>query len=612
MLTSFTAHGICLHKIFTGTLLMLCLPLAQASNERNQVQVAHGEKLRAFLERVDNDDLQLNPIARLGRGDFRHADEYGDLISDAFFAQAEKKLREQLKASRAIHRTRLSVQDRIAFDTWRYLAEYALRSFSEGHSQVTRQLPVDHLFGHHLTFQQLSSGNSVARFETIKDYEDGLRRFDGFVVYLNRAVQRMREGLAAGRVQPRFITQNVIRQLDRALDMPVAESAFFAPARNMPATFTEAEKARLRSAYEADISQKIYPALANLRNFMSGRYLAAGRIDKPGLAGMKGGARLYDYVLESHTTIAIPATEIHAIGLREVARIRREMEVVRKQLGFEGNLAEFFDHVKSNERFRYPTREAVFAHYGEIGARVDQAYSTFFNVKPRSALEIKPYPPEQEGSGGGAYYLVGSPDGKRPGTFFINLGKLEDHSKSRATALYLHEAVPGHHVQGSLAQENTALPPVLRFNWNPGYGEGWALYAEWLGTEMGMYDDPMQYFGRLDMEIFRAVRLVVDTGLHAKAWSREQAVAFMRENTSLPTSLIEQEVDRYIVWPGQAVSYKVGELFIRRLRSQAEKALGRGFDVRAFHDQVLNTGALPLHVLEQKVNDWIAQSKSAQ
>jgi uncharacterized protein (DUF885 family) len=589
----------------------LQLTCAHSAGDAKASETAEGKKLTAFLERVDNEDLKLNPQARLGRGDFRFAGEYGDLISDAFFAEAEKKLRTQLKDSRSLQRDKLGLQERIALDTWTYLAEYTLRSYTDGHSQITRQLPVDQLFGHHLTFQQLSSGSSVARFETVKDYEDGLKRFDGFVLYLNRATGRMREGLAAGRTQPRFITQNVITQLNRAIDTPVIESPFYAPIKSLPATFSAADKTRFARAYENSIRTKIYPALNRLRTFMSGRYLEAGRVDKPGLAGMKSGAALYDYVLESHTTIAIPATEIHELGLREVARIRAEMNDIRVKLGFSGTLTEFFEHVKTNEIFRYVSRDAVFAHYRDIAAKVDAVYPRLFNSRPKSALDIKPYPPEQETSGGGAYYLVGTPDGKRPGTFFINLGKLEDQSKPRATALFLHEAVPGHHVQGSLAQENTSLPPVLRFTWNPGYGEGWALYAEWLGAEMGLYDDPMQYFGRLDMEIFRAVRLVVDTGLHAKAWTREQAIGYMRENTSLPANLIEQEVDRYIVWPGQAVSYKVGEIFIRQLRSKAENALGAKFDIRAFHDQVLNTGALPLRVLERKVDDWIARTKSA-
>jgi uncharacterized protein (DUF885 family) len=570
---------------------------------------AEGKKLTAFLKRADAADLKLTPQARLGRGDFRFAGEYGDLISDTFFAKAETQLRAQIRESRAIRRDMLDVQERIALDTWSYLADYALRSYTDGHSRVTRQLPIDHLFGHHLTFQQLSSGSSVARFETLKDYEDGLKRFDGFVVYLNRATLRMREGLAAGRVQPRFITQRVVDQLQRAVDTPVVDSPFYAPIKALPASFSAADKARLTRAYEAAVRRKIYPALKNLREFMAGQYLMAGRVDSPGLAGMPGGAALYDYVLESHTTIAMPAGDIHELGIREVARIRSEMNTVREKVNFNGTLAEFFEHVKTNESFRYPSRDAVFAHYRDIAAQVDAAYPRLFNSKPKSALEIKAYPPELESSGGGAYYLVGTPDGKRPGAFYVNLGKLEDVSKPRATALFLHEAVPGHHVQGSLAQENVSLPPVLRFTWNPGYGEGWALYAEWLGSEMGLYEDSMQYFGRLDMEIFRAVRLVVDTGLHAKAWSREQAIAYMRENTSLAAGLIEQEVDRYIVWPGQAVSYKVGEIFIRRVRAKAEGALGARFDLRAFHEQVLGTGALPLRVLERKIDDWITRTR---
>ncbi|MFO1296461.1 MAG: DUF885 domain-containing protein [Rubrivivax sp.] len=565
-----------------------------------------GERLRAFLDQADREDLALNPQAAVLRGDLAHAGEFGDLISDHYHRAAESLLRAQLAAFARIERAPLAAAERVAYDTWQYQARFALRLYDEGHVKFAQQLPIDHVFGQHLAFAQFSSGSAGAPFRTAADYEAGLSRIEGFVLWIERAIGRLREGMRAGRVQPRLVTDKVVAQLDEALALAPEASPFYGPIRVLPASFGEGEQQRFTAAYREAITARIHPAFARLAAFLRGPYRAAGRSSqRPGVGALPGGARWYAYQLEAHTTLGVSAEAIHRTGLAEVARIRRAMAAIQAELGFKGTLAQFFEHLKADPALKFATAEALFAAYRAVHERVAAALPRLFASLPRSRLEFAPVPAEQQSSASGAYYIVGTPDGERPGVFYVNTSELPSRTAPRLTALYLHEGLPGHHLQTSLAQEDSALPPTLRFAWNAGYGEGWALYAEWLGHEMGLYADPYQRFGQLDMEIFRAARMVVDTGLHARGWSRERAIDYLAANTSLERDYCALEVDRYIVWPGQACAYKLGELAIRALRREAERALGPRFDLREFHAQVLGTGALPLAVLERKIRNWI-------
>ncbi len=567
-----------------------------------------GERLMAFLDEVDKQDLALDPQAAVLRGDLSRAHEFGDYLSDDYFREAEATLRGQLRAFAAIDRAQLrGPNERVAYDMWRYQAGHALRRHDAGFVQFAKQMPIDHLFGQHVTFAQFSSGDA-APYRTLKDYEDGLARIEGFVIYLDRAIGRMREGMASGRVLPRLVTERVIAQLDEALAMAPQASAFYGPLRALPAEFSEADKQRLSAAYQGAIVDRIRPAYQRLLRFMRGEYLGASRRGAPGTAALPGGRAYYDYQLETMTTLGLRASEIHRIGLAEVARIRGEMERIRRRVGFGGGLPRFFEHLKTDPKYKYRSSAELIGAYEAVGRRVDAALASRFARLPKSRLEIRAVPKELESAVAGASYQAGTPDGSRPGVFYVNTSELPTRTALRLTALYLHEALPGHHLQSALAQEADELPPLLRFTWNVGYGEGWGLYAEWLGHEMGLYDDAVQHFGALDMEIFRAVRLVVDTGIHAKSWSRKRAVDYMANNTSLERSFIEQEVDRYIAWPGQAAAYKLGELKIKQLRHKAARAFGKRFDVRGFHSQVLDTGAVPLAVLEMKIDEWIREN----
>ena len=385
----------------------------------------------------------------------------------------------------------------------------------------------------------------------------------------------------------------------------VDKSPFLTPTAQFPAAIGTTNRARLTAAFRTSIGETIVPVYGRLLTFFEQEYLPASRTGAPGLAGLPGGRALYAYFLELFNTTRMSAAEISAAGEAEVARIRAEMERVKNQVGFAGSLPAFFAFLKSDARFKFATPEAYLKRFGEIQARVTPMLAKYFKTLPTSALEVRPVPPEMQSATGGAYYILGAADGSRPGVFYVNTSNLATRTSPIMTALFLHEGMPGHHLQGSLAMEDKALPAFLRFLWNAGYGEGWALYCERLGIEMGLYDDPYQYFGMLDMEMFRAVWLVVDTGLHANGWSRERAIDYMLANTSFDRAFVTLEVDRYVATPGQATAYKVGEFAIKAARAKAEKALGARFDVRAFHEQVLNTGAIPLRVLESKIDRWI-------
>jgi uncharacterized protein (DUF885 family) len=351
------------------------------------------------------------------------------------------------------------------------------------------------------------------------------------------------------------------------------------------------------------------PAYQKLRTFMDKDYLPASRSAKPGLVSMADGDKLYAYLIESNTTTKMSADEIHQLGLSEVARITKGMEAVKKQVGFKGTLPQFFAYLRTDPKFKFKTKAALLQAFADIQKRLMPEIPKLFRLVPKSPLDVRVVPAFLEKNQAGAYYQQGTPDGTRPGVFYVNTYDLPSRTSPTNETLFLHEAIPGHHFQISLAQEDTSLPPFMRFGGNTAYVEGWALYAESLGEELGFFKDPYQMQGHLDDEMLRAMRLVVDTGLHAKGWTREQAIKYMMDNSSMGKTDATAEVERYIAIPGQALAYKIGQLTIRRLRTQAETALGTKFDIRAFHEQVLGTGALPMAVLEQKINDWITAQK---
>jgi len=570
---------------------------------------ADAQLLKLFHD-SDEASLQRNPINALYRGDLRYADRLGDYISDAYFAAERAAGESDLRAVAAIDKTMLSPVNRIAYDVFKWQTEINLKALTPEMLALTVVRPIDHFYGFQVFYPDLASGEGAAPFKTVADYENNLKRHDDYVRYLDAAIGRFRQGMKTGVVQPKLIVRNMIEQFDLQIAQGVEGSTFYGPIRKFPEGISPADQARLKTAYAAMIRDKIIPADKRMRDFLANEYLPAAR-EGVGLSHMKGGDRLYAYLIEQNTTLPLSAEEVHKLGLSEVARIRGEMEKVKTQTGFKGSLREFFDYVRDAKQFQYASKEEMRQAFLAIGKTVDQHVRSQFSLIPKAPLEIRPVPEYREKTDAGGSYQQGTPDGTRPGVFYYNAYDLPSRSKVGNETLYLHEAVPGHHFQISLAQENEGLPSFMRFGGNTAFVEGWALYAETLWKEMGVESDPYQRFGGLNDEMLRAMRLVVDTGLHAKGWTREQAIQYFLDNSSQSANDARTEVERYIAIPGQALAYKIGALTILRMKAKAQAALGRKFDVRAFHAQVLDTGALPMGVLEAKIEKWIAEQKKA-
>ncbi|WP_380874167.1 hypothetical protein ACFB49_46170 [Sphingomonas sp. DBB INV C78] len=573
------------------------IPFAPALAQGNNVST----QLRALLDQSAAADDALDPIAAAGKGKKVEA-VFVDPLSDSYAQTLRANKTRELAALRGIDRAALPAEDRIAYDVFDYRTRQTLELFESGLFDVQRKAPLDASFGLQVELPDFVSG-AGAPFASVADYENGLKRLEGFVGFLDNTVARLKQGKAEGYVQPKIIVTNVLAQVDAMLKLPVEESPFYAAIKRMPEAIGGADRQRLTTDYRAMIADKVYPGYRNWQSYLRDTYLPAAT-EAPGRWAMKDGAALYARDLARHTTTTRSAEDIHALGLSEVARIRGEMEAVRAKVGFQGDLKAFFEHVRTDPKYYYTKPEDLLARFKAIEAKIWPGIPKLFHERPKAPFEVRPLPAlgDQRGTG---YYRPGPPDGVSPGILFFNMSMLNTRPIPTLETLTLHEGIPGHHFQLTLAQENMKLPPLLRSGQSTAYTEGWGLYAESLGPELGMFTDPMQWFGHLDMEMLRAVRLVVDTGIHAKHWGRQQAIDYMLDNTSMAPRDVAVEIDRYISYPGQACAYKIGELKFRELRERATKALGTKFDVRDYHHQVLDTGALPMAVLEAKILDWI-------
>jgi len=572
-------------------------------------QETPSQRLQRLFRDSDEASLRRNPLQAMFRGDYRYAAHLGDLGTDAYYAAEKAAAEQDLAALAAIDRAALSPTDRIAYDVFQYQRRDDLRDLQPDLLALTMVRPINHFTGFHTFYPVFASGRSAAPFRNVEDYDNNLTRHREFAAAVDRAIDRFRQGLASGVVETKLTIRNVIQQLDTQLaDVPEA-SPYYGPIGTFPDTIPEADRVRLRAAYAEVIRERIFPAYRRLRDFLQNDYLPHAR-DGVGLTHMRGGDLLYRRLVQQNTTLPLTADEVHAIGLREVARNRAEMEAIKTRVGFTGTLAQFLEHLRTDPRFAAPNRDSMREGYYAIGRRVDQRIGELFSTLPRARLEIREVEAFRERNASTGSYQGGTPDGSRPGVFYYNAFDLPSRRTHGMEALYLHEGAPGHHFQISLANENEALPAFMRFGGNTAYVEGWGLYAETLWDELGMETDPYQRFGGLNADQYRAIRLVVDTGIHAKGWGREQAIRYMLDNSGVSETQATTEVERYIAMPGQALAYKIGQLKILELRARAEAALGSRFDIREFHAQVLMSGALPLVVLERKIDDWIASRRA--
>src|SRR5262245_21172776 len=567
---------------------------AQAPTSRDAQQLA--VIVDAWYERW----LELNPLAATEQGDHRHDAQFGDYLSPTWLADSLANEQDSLEDLHEVDPAQLGAEDRITYDAFRYGREIAIESYR----YPSELLPIDQLFNRVTQFAMMASGTGVHPFATAQDYDNFLSRMDGFTAWVEQAINNMRSGAAKGIVQPRIVIERTIPQLAAlAVDDP-KQSLLRRPILNLPAGLATADRQRIVATWDRKLESEVLPAIGRLRDYLANDYLPKTR-PSVALSELPNGAAWYAYCVRQQTTTSMTPQEVHELGLEEVARLRRALEASKLRLGHSGDLRGFFDELRADPRFVASDAETLLAGYRDLKARVAAALPGQFAIAPKADFEIRPVEPWREKSAASASYRPGSPDGKRLGVFYVNTWDLPSRPTYFMQAIYLHEAVPGHHFQVSLAQEMSDLPRFRRHSEFTAYDEGWGLYAESLGRDLGLYTDPYSELGALMTEIWRAVRLVVDSGLHSQGWTREQAIEYMRANTAIGRADIVAEVERYIARPGQALAYKVGEIRIRALRNESQRALGSRFDVREFHTQVLAGGSLPLSVLESQLRRWL-------
>ncbi|MBP6514182.1 MAG: DUF885 domain-containing protein [Steroidobacteraceae bacterium] len=567
---------------------------------------AKAETVGELVEAYFDEALALNPTTATFIGDHRYDDRLENTASAAYDAATLDLDRRYLARARAIDPAPLAGQDRLTWDIFVRERERAIAAAAF----PRRLLGFSQMGGAYESLALLGSGAGPQPFETVADYERWLERARQFPAWVDSVKDAMREGAAHGVTQPRVVMQKTLPQIAALAEPDLAKNIFMQPVRSFPDGIAAEDRKRLTAGFETLVRDMLVPSLSGLHDFVRDEYLPRAR-STVGWSALPDGKAWYAFMVEEMTTTRLSPDEIHALGLAEVARIRGEMEAVMREVGFKGDLTAFFKHVQEDPKFYYQRPEDLLAGYRELKARIDARLPTMFADFPKADYEVRAVEPFRAASAAGASYQGPSQDGKRPGIFYVNTFNLKAQPKFGMETLSLHEASPGHHFQVSIQQELTDLPRVRRFNFYVAYVEGWALYAESIGRELGMFTDPMQYYGRLSDEMLRAIRLVTDTGLHAKGWTREQAIQYFKDNSSMAESDVVAEVERYIVWPGQALGYKVGQLRISAMRRKAEQALGPRFDVKAFHSQVLRDGALPMDVLEAKIDRWIDSQRVA-
>jgi uncharacterized protein (DUF885 family) len=575
-------------------LVVLASPPAPASDSSAR------SPLHALLDEAWEFELREDPMFATSVGDHRFDDRLPSVtVSDqARRAEARRKLLDRL---RAIDPSGLDETDRESHALQRVKLEDAVREFELHHYRF----PINADSGFHMELAQLPS---QMPFDTVHDYENYLARLHAFPEYVRQNVELLREGLRTGWTLPKAALAGYEKTIEAHVVADPARSRFFTPFASFPAGVNGADRARLTAAAEKTIRDDVVPAYRAFLEFMTHDYLPGARATV-GAGDLPGGKEYYAYLVRHFTTLPRTAEEIHALGLEEVRRIRGEMEEVIRKTGFTGGFADFLKFLRTDPRFYAKTPEDLLKQASWIAKRIDGKLPSLFGRLPRQPYGVEPVPAEIAPKYTGGRYVAAPPGSKKGGTYWVNTYALESRPLYVLTSLTLHEAVPGHHLQGALSAELTDLPAFRRFLYVDAFGEGWGLYSERLGLEMGLYTDPYSDFGRLTYEMWRACRLVVDTGLHAKGWTRQQAIDYLAANTALSLHECTTETDRYISWPGQALAYKMGELELRKLRRRAEEALGARFDVREFHDRILAGGTVTLPLLESRIETWIRSKR---
>ena len=594
-------------------LLTIAIPIGHADDNSDRYrkqctdiiaakgQADEGRRLWNLFEANWEYRMIAMPESATWRGYPGQNNRWSNLSMEAI-ADGKESARQTLKAILSFDRANLSEDNRLNYDLFRRDAEMAIER---------QQFPAEFLVLNQMDGLPRDVPSMIAMMPSAKtkDYDDILARLGGIPVLIDQTIELLQEGLRRGIVPPKVPLRTVADQVSGQVHISTMTSPMLLKFKIFPDTIPAAEQTRLTEAAKAVYADEVRPALKRLHLFLRDEYVTNCRATV-GRSALPNGRAWYDHQIKHYTTTTLGADEIHDIGLREVNRIRSEMEAIRKKVGFEGDLYAFFEFLRTDPQFYYNTAEELLAGYRDICKRADPELTKLFRNLPRQPYGVIPVPSYIEKSVTTAYYQPGSNDAGRAGFFFANTYDLKSRPKWEMEALALHEAVPGHHLQLAVADEIVGLPEFRKYGRYTGYVEGWGLYSESLGEEMGFYTDLYSKFGQLTYEMWRAIRLVVDTGIHAKGWSRQRAIDFFKANAGKTEHDITVEVDRYIVWPGQALAYKLGELKLKELRSRATAELGDKFDIRSFHDEIVWNGALPLSILDRQINNWIAAEQA--
>ena len=585
-------------------LIIAVVTLVSSCSPKKEAQTAAHPSLDSLLKNYHEAFLKLFPLSATSAGDNRYNDLLPNTLTTDYRKQVKDFYEDYLKQLAAFDRNVLSENDKMSYDLLMYECNINL----EGQKFKDYLMPISQTRFLTLNMAQLGSGTGNQPFKTVKDYDNWLSRLNGYLAWCDTAMVNMKKGITSGYVIPKALVKKVIIQLGNFDHGPAKDHLYYSAVKMMPADFSAEDKARIAKAYEEIIDNKIIPAHQKLKAFIEKEYLPAAR-ETSGIDAIPDGKPYYDYLVKRFTTTEKTADEIFAIGKSEVDRISKEMEVIKTQVGFKGDLKAFLEHLRNRkELMPFKTGEEIIAAYNAIHEKMKPNLVKLFAKAPKTAFEVRRIEAYREKTSA-ANYSQGSEDGTRPGIFYFPSPEPTKYSTLGMEDLFLHEAIPGHHYQIMLKIENKSLPEFRRFLNFGAYTEGWGLYTESLGKELGLYTDPYSYFGMLTAEMHRAIRLVVDAGMHSQGWTREQAMQYSRDHEAASEQNIESEIERYMSGPGQALSYKMGQLKILELRAKAEKALGAKFDIKEFHNRVLDSGSLPLSKLEDIINEWIA-SKS--
>ena len=584
-------------KKFSLASLVLFLILSCDFSPEN---IQNNVELNTILENYYQDGLKLNPINATNEGDSRYNDKFPELITDNYKNKQAEYYNKYLNKVSKFEINDLSDVDKMS----KSILEWECKINLESLNYNTQYTPIDQMWSIHLIVGQLASAEGAQPFRTVSDYSNWLVRLEGYIKWLANAETNMRKGVKNGYVLPKSLISKVIPQIKAITNSDLKNNLFYSPINKFPSDFDVQTRAMLKKTYTYIIQEKLIPAHDKLYQFLEKEYLKQGRLSS-GIDDVPNGKELYKHLIKLFTTTDMTADEIHNLGLSEVSRISKEMIEVKNEVGFKGSLKEFFNYVRENDTLMpFKTAEDVLKNFNSIHDRMKPQIEKMFDLKPKTKFEVRRTEKFREKSAS-AEYSPGSLDGSRPGIFYTPIPDAKKYNIYSDESLFLHEAIPGHHYQISLTQENDLLPMFRKTLWYSGYGEGWALYCESLGKELGLYDDPYQYFGMLGAEMHRAIRLVVDTGIHSKGWTREEAIQYSLDNEAESEAGIISEIERYMAMPGQALSYKIGQLKIKELRSLAQQKLGNNFNISEFHNKILESGCVPLALLENKINNWI-------